>query len=176
MRNTLLKQFVLLFWNICTLTKGPQILPVSVLLLTLTIIVNTLLDVINLSVIVEAKWSVILILSLSYTGGLIVSLSVIMWIMKYQQRILQTLTALFGSGAIISVFALPFLLMTRTSPDEPSIFSIFILSINIWSLAVTAHIFRHALSISLLLAWVLAFGYFLLGFTVSDFFIPQGIS
>ena len=96
--------------------------------------------------------------------------------MKYQQRILQTLTALFGCGVIISVFALPFLLMVRNSPDEPNIFSVFILAINVWSLVVTANILRHSLSVSMLLAWVLAFGYFLLGFKVTDFFIPQGLS
>lgn len=176
MHNTLLKQFILPFWSICTLRKGPQVLPASSLLLVLVLASNLFMDVINLSIVVEADWVVIFMLSASYSTGLILTMSVLMWIMKYQQRILQTLTALFGSGFIISAFALPFLLMIKNSPDEPNIFSVFILAINIWSLTVTANIFRHALSVSLLLAWVLAFGYFLLGFKVTDFFIPQGIS
>lgn len=176
MRSTLLKQFILPFWSICTLKQGPQVLPVSVLLLVITIAGNLLVDIINLSVVVDAGVPVILLLSGSYSTGLIVSLSALMWVMRYQQRILQTLTALFGTGIIISFCALPFLLMVQVKPDEPSIFSIFILAINVWSLMVTAHIFRHALSVSLLLAWVLAFGYFLLGFKVTDFFIPQGLS
>lgn len=176
MRSTLLIQFVLPFWKICTLTKGPQVLPVSGLLLVLVLIFNLVMDVINLSVVVDADWKDIVMLSASYSLVLIISLSVIMWVMKYQQRLLQTLTALFGSGFVISLFALPFLVMVGHYQDTPNIFSIFILAINIWSLAVTANIFRHALSVSLLLAWVLAFGYFLLGFKVSDLFIPQGIS
>jgi hypothetical protein len=176
MHNTLLKQFILPFWHICTLTKGPQALPVSGLLLALVIIINLFLDVINLSIVVDTNWVVIFMLSGSYSVVLIISLSLLMWIMKYQQRVLQTLTALFGCGVIISALALPFLLMVRTSDDGPNIFSVFILAINVWSLVVTANILRHALSVSMLLAWVLAFGYFLLGFKVTDFFIPQGIS
>ena len=176
MHNRLLKQFILPFWSICTLSKGPQTLPASGLLLLLTLIINLVMDVVNLSVVIEQSWVVILMLSGSYSIGLIISLSALMWIMKYQERILQTLTALFGCGVIISVFALPFLFMVRNSPDEPNIFSVFILAINVWSLVVTANILRHALSVSMLLAWVLAFGYFLLGFKVTDFFIPQGLS
>ncbi len=175
MHNTLLKQFITPFWKICTLTQGPQILPTSALLFIIALISNLIMDIINLSIVVEADWQTILMLSGSYSLGLIVTLAILLWVMRYQQRILQTLTALFGSGVIISTFALPFLLMIKTSPDEPNIFSIFILAINIWSLTVTAHIFRHALSVSLLLAWVLAFGYFLLGFKVTDIFIPQGL-
>lgn len=175
MRSTLPKQFILPFWNICTLSQGPQVLPSSTLLLAIVLVSNLLMDIINLSVVVDAEWTVILMLSASYSAGLIVSLSLLMWVMRYQQRIMQTLTALFGCGVIISMFALPFLLMIKTDSDEPNIFSIFILAINVWSLVITAHIFRHALSITLLLAWVLAFGYFLLGFKVTDFFIPQGL-
>lgn len=176
MHNTLLVQFILPFWKIATLKEGPQILPVSGLLLILVLAVNLVMDLVNLSIVADADQVVLMMLSASYSLALMITLSAIMWVMKYQNRIIQTLTALFGSGFIISLFALPFLVLVGNYGDKPNFFSIFILAINIWSLAVTANIFRHALSVSLLLAWVLAFGYFLLGFRLSDFFIPQGIS
>jgi hypothetical protein len=176
MHNTLLKQIILPFWAICTLQKGPQALPVSGLLLLLTVIFSLIIDMANLYiVVVDPELLTLLTMAGLYSLGLASSLSFLMWLMRYRQRILQTLSALFGTGIIISLCALPFLLMLKTTPDEPSIFSIFILGINIWSLVVTAHILRHALSVSLLMAWVLAFGYFLLGFKITDFFIPQGI-
>jgi hypothetical protein len=112
-------------------------------------------------------------MSLIYVAVLTGSLSLLMWLLRYRQRIIQTLTALLGCGAIISAFAFPLLLIVQRQPEEPSIFGVFILGINIWHLAVSAHILRFALSVSMLMAGVLAFGYFLLGFKITDLFISS---
>lgn len=172
MPNTQIKQFILPFWSICTLQKGPQDLPVSGLLLAVVLLLGFLLDMINLSVALSSE-SLLTLASLAivYVISLVTSLSAVMWIMRYQQRILQTITALLGTGAIISAFAFPVLLILQRNPDEPSIFGLFILAINLWNLAVSAHILRFALSVSMLMAGVLAFGYFLLGFKITSLFI-----
>lgn len=176
MHNTLLKQFILPFWSICTLQKGPQDLPASGLLLTVVFFLGFLLDLVNLSIAVpETPLFTLAIMAIVYVITLISSLSVLMWLMRYQQRVVQTLTALLGTGTMISLFAFPALIMLQHKPDEPSLFGLFILGINLWNLAVSAHILRFALSVSMLMAGVLAFGYFLLGFKITNLFIsPAG--
>lgn len=173
MNITLLKQFFDVFWSVCMLKKGPQDIPSSVLLLVITFLVSALVDILNLSITVPATaFPVLLAMALVYSSVLMASLAIIMWLLKYRQRIVQTLSAIFGTGTIISLVALPLLLMLMQKPDEPSIFSIFVIAIQFWSLAVTAHILRFALSVPMLLAGLLAFGYFLLGYEVVSWFIP----
>ncbi|MGD9389045.1 MAG: hypothetical protein PVG18_01115 [Thioalkalispiraceae bacterium] len=156
------------------LQKGPQDLPASSLLLSVVFLLGLVLDLVNLQIAVpDSSLLTLAIMSLIYVAVLTGSLSLLMWLLRYRQRIIQTLTALLGCGAIISAFAFPLLLIVQRQPEEPSIFGVFILGINIWHLAVSAHILRFALSVSMLMAGVLAFGYFLLGFKITDLFISS---
>lgn len=176
MRNTLLKQVLSPFWSICMLQKGPQDLPASGLLLAVVILLGIVLNLVNLRIVVPGtELPTLVILVIVYALTFVSSLSVLMWLMHYQQRIIQTLTALFGTGIIISLCVLPFQLMVKNTPDEPSIFSIFILALIVWSLVVTAHILRNALSSDLLIAWALTLGYLLLNVIFTNYFIPHGI-
>lgn len=149
-------------------------MPASSLLLSVVFLLGLVLDLVNLQIAVpDSSLLTLAIMSLIYVAVLTGSLSLLMWLLRYRQRIIQTLTALLGCGAIISAFAFPLLLIVQRQPEEPSIFGVFILGINIWHLAVSAHILRFALSVSMLMAGVLAFGYFLLGFKITDLFISS---
>lgn len=60
-------------------------------------------------------------------------------------RLGQTASALFGTGALISLLNLP-IWMTGTTPLPP-VLVILALTALFWSLAVDAHIWRHALAV-----------------------------
>jgi len=110
--------------------------------------------------------SVIVVVCL-HTVFLLGSLSILLTLMGYRARVFQTLTALVGTGIIISLLALPVLLIVSRIASDPGYFGLILLILNI-----TAHILRHALSIGFLLAGLLAFGYFMLSIKLVDVMLP----
>lgn len=63
------------------------------------------------------------------------------------ERWAQTLTALFGTSAILTAVNLP--LVAMVGADEPTAMAALMsLAVFIWSIAVDAHIWRHALNAS----------------------------
>ena len=161
------------FWKICLLQKAPQDVPYSRGLLLLLLLVGFLVDNLNLNIALPeiAIISVIVVVSL-HTVFLLGSLSILLTLMGYRARVFQTLTALIGTGIIISLLALPVLLIVSRIVTDPGYFGLILLILNIWSLLITAHILRHALSIGFLLAGLLAFGYFMLSIKLVDVMLP----
>jgi hypothetical protein len=161
------------FWEICLLQKAPQDIPFSRGLFLLVLVAGFLIDNVNLNIALPevAIASVIMVVSL-HTLFLLGSLSVLLTLMGYRARIFQTLTALIGTGIIISLLALPVLLVVSRIASEPGYFGLILLLLNIWSLLVTAHILRHSLSIGFLLAGLLAFGYFMISIKLVDVMLP----
>jgi hypothetical protein len=58
----------------------------------------------------------------------------------------QTVSALFGTSALLSMLSLPFSLMAGSEPTPPM--ALMLLAVFFWSFAVDAHIWRHALQVS----------------------------
>lgn len=163
------------FWEVCVLQKAPQDIVYSRGLFVLLLLIGFVVDNINLNIALPQVMlpSVLGVVSL-HTLILLGSLSALLMVMGYQARIVQTLTALLGTGIILSLFALPVLLIVGRSANEPGYFGIILLLLNIWSLLITAHILRHALSVGFLLAGLLAFGYFMLSIKIVDVMLPVG--
>lgn len=74
-----------------------------------------------------------------------------------------------GSGLFISLVLLPTLLMLDAAAKS---FIFLILIDSIWRVVVNAHIFRHALSIGLLMAMILSVSYFLFSVMLAEFLLP----
>ena len=74
---------------------------------------------------------------------------------NFQVRLPQTLAALAGTGFIFGLLSI--LILTRVDPDEsqPDL-ALLYLGLFGWSLAVDAHIYRHALSIKMSIGVLLA--------------------
>jgi len=100
------------------------------------------------------------------------SLAALLALMGYTARVVQTLSALLGSGLIISLAAMPLIILSSLSEQLAMALVMLLLMLTIWSLVVTMHIFRHALSINVLLAGLLAFGSYVLSLKVIDWLIP----
>ncbi len=161
------------FWEICLLQKAPQDIPYSRGLFLLLLLAGFLIDNLNLNIALpEVAVTLVIMVVSVHTAFLLGSLSALLTLMGYRARIYQTLTALIGTGIIISLLALPVLLIVSRVASEPGYFGLILLLLNIWSLLVMAHILRHALSIGFLLAGLLAFGYFMISIKLVDIMLP----
>lgn len=95
-----------------------------------------------------------------------------MMLMGYAARIVQTLVALLGTDIIITLLATPVVLAKNNASELSGYFEIILLLLIIWSLVIMAHILRHALSVTFLLAGLFAFGYFILSIKLVNFLLP----
>ena len=162
-----------LFWDICRLKTGPQTLPKGSYLLGAAVIAAIIVDSFSSSILIPGMTGIdIVVIVAGYNIILLFAVSLILKIIGYQARIIQTLTAIAGSGLIISLVLLPGLIMTDLLQEQVKSFAIFILLDNIWRIAVDAHIFRHALGIGMLMAMILSVSYLLFGMLVAEYLLP----
>ncbi|MCP5202401.1 MAG: hypothetical protein H6977_20585 [Gammaproteobacteria bacterium] len=139
------------FWGVCIFRLGPQDLPRSGLLLALAALANLVLGVIiNQRQLPLGAAILVALLEFGVLTGLTALLTLAF---RYPRRLVQTLTALFGSGAVIGSLALLMLLVLR---DIPQILRV---GIFLWNLLVMAHILRHALQVHMAAGFVIAIGY-----------------
>jgi hypothetical protein len=82
----------------------------------------------------------------------------------FSARLMQTLSALFGSGLVISLIGIPLLAMVTGDAEgsDQSLARNLNLALLLWSLAVISLIFKRAFEISTIAAGFLAFNYFFL--------------
>jgi len=140
------------FFQICLLRRGPQDLPVSAELFCLVLLAYT-----AVSTLLSLPTNTLV---LAVTSGLIEAslLLLISWLFLYLRslpgRLLQTATALAGTGFIFSLFALPLFywgVYFTSDPVVETLISLLVLALMLWNIAVMTHILRHALSSSLIL-------------------------
>lgn len=149
------------YWAICLLKGGPQDLPASKFLAIATSIVYTVLSVIfNLDRLAFPTAFAAGVVDFALMAGLSYLL---LWVRLLSDRWLQTITALVGSGIILTLFALGIeyglLAMAPESPDPTMpasagslLFGLLGLAQIVWSAVIITHILRHALSTNILLA------------------------
>ena len=87
---------------------------------------------------------------------------------NHENRWTQTVTALAGSGMILTLFAIP-VSFGLTGPQQDagySLFAFMLLFLFIWSISVHAFIFKHAFTLSFAAGVAFAFFYNLLSFMI----------
>jgi len=165
------QQLVKLFWEICLLRKGPQDVPAAHILFWLLLVVGLVVDLIIAVNFIDFQQALLVVLA-----NTVVLFGVVMLLLRmlgYASRIVQTLTTLIGTGLVFSFIRLPVMFVVKLAPQNVGMFGFVEVIILVWSLVVIAHILRHALSIQLSLAGALAFGYFMLSYQLVNYFIPQ---
>lgn len=166
-----MQQLAKLFWEICLLKKGPQDVPAAQVLFWILLLAGLLLDIIIALSFVNLQQAVLVVIANTLVlFGVVILLLVIM---GYANRIIQTLSTLIGTGLVFSLLRLPVMLIVKLAPQNASMFGFIEIILLVWSLIVIAHILRYALSIQLFLAGALAFGYFMLSYQLVSYFIPQ---
>lgn len=158
-----------LFLDICLFRKGPQDVPASTALLWLCLIGYGLSGLAVLlagskpaSALLETVVDILLLAGLCY--GLLN-------LAHHRARFVPTLTALAGTGALLTVAAFPLVIWIdqESARQEPGALSVLLFfGLVGWSLAVTAHVLRHALSVSRTLGMLYATGYFVISIVVRD--------
>lgn len=156
------------FIQICLLRQGPQDLPTSGILLAIALTAHTVMSIVWSKVSLNAVSA--LLSGLLDTALLVVLTGTLLYVQRRGTRVIQTLTALAGSGSIITFLALPvsgWLQGADQSAGEGGFAVLLLLILMGWSLAVVAHIFRNALSIPYFFALVLAAVFY--GISISVF-------
>ncbi len=148
--------------QILLLRQGPQDLPPgpSVLLATLTLYLLTASLSISLG---DGGGSPTLLLLLA-TGLPMVLVWIVLRLKSRVSRWEQTLSALYGTSALLSLLSLPLNLQAGTEPAPPVV--LLSLLIFLWSFAVDAHIWRHALETSFAAGLAVAMILFMISFGI----------
>lgn len=161
--QTLVRPFV----EICVFRRGPQALPDSIFLLAIALVAHTVMSIL-LSAVTLDVWNAFLA---GITDTLLVSALTgsLLYLHRLKARIVQTITAMTGTGAIITLVAIPlftWLHGAQQSGAGSPIAALLVLGLIAWSLGVSGHILRHALSIPYILGIVIAFAFFWISHTV----------
>ncbi len=163
---------LILFWRICRLQKGPEDVPASTALFVLLLLLSLFLDFVSTRLgLPDVRAFEILLIVIIANASILVLTAVLLQLLGYLQRVLQTLSALLGASIFITVLATPVLFGLQTRMDDPGGWGTMLLLLELWHLVITAHILRRALSVSLLLGLMLATGYKLLGYQIVGLFV-----
>lgn len=143
------------FLGICSLRLAPQDLPPSSALLALTTFSYFSLSAIGYGL--QTSIAHPLFKAALEIAVLFAATFLLLFMMSYGRRLLQTLTALMGCGTIITAAGLMSIMVARALPQALglALFSAIILV----NLLVTAHILRHAVSTWFMVGLLFAFGY-----------------
>ena len=154
-----------IFFDICLLRANPQDLPDSDTLVLAALAAYGLADVIG-------------VLDIASVGGAVLAAAVdtlllvlathlaLRW-RRLENRVPQTLSALAGCGALISLLAWVFAGLVQTHFPAEWVWAPFLL----WYTLVFGHILRHALSISLVVGVTVSVLYLVLSMGVTGLFI-----
>ncbi|MEO5703297.1 MAG: hypothetical protein ABIQ54_05380 [Gammaproteobacteria bacterium] len=151
-----------IFIAICMLRAKPDDVPSSATLLGTTLAAYLLVNLALASASLPLNKA--LLYALADTLVLCVLTHTLLLLRRLPARLTQTLTALAGTGALFGLVALPFAQLSELSP--------ILFSLLIWSVAVTAHILRHALSVSFMMGVLASFGYLFVALMVTAALFP----
>ncbi len=157
------KVIILSFFKLCRFHLKPQDLPVSTVLLSLTLLFYTFTSVVLSLAHVSLPQA--MLSSLVETLLLVALVSSLLFITHHFGRIIQTLTALAGADSVLGILSGPpmfWLHSASLNHSDMTIPLLLLLALIIWSLVVYAHILRHALEVSLFTSFVLSLMIFIL--------------
>ncbi|HHW76176.1 MAG TPA: hypothetical protein GX399_03950 [Xanthomonadaceae bacterium] len=162
-----------LFLDICLLRKGPQDVPASVPLVKMCLLAYGLsgLLVLLLSTPVPVALLQILLDIVLLSGLLYLALT----LRRHPKRFEQTLSALTGTGTLMGLLALPLMtwIVRQQAGGDTALPSLLLLVLMVWSIAIMAHILRHALDTSIWVGALYALGYTFLSWTLTGWIGPQ---
>ena len=161
--QTIVRPFV----EICLLRRAPQDLPDSIFLLAIMLVAHTVTSILLNAVVLEG-WNALLA-GVADTVLVSVLTASILYLHSFAARIVQTLTAMTGTGAVISLVAIPLFAWhagAQQAGSPSALATLLVFAVVAWSLAVSGHILRHALSVPYFLGIVVAVAFYGISYTV----------
>lgn len=163
-------EVIKLFFGICIFRKAPQDIPYSLLLLQFAALVYVGIGLLLLLLSAGLLESLLhLLVEILMVAGFSWAL---LTISGMSERYIQTLTALLGTDAVISLLALP-VMSSMITPQGSALAIPLLMVMMVWQLLVSAHIFRHALSRSFSFGLAVAFLYFFVSYRTMAMLFPQ---
>ncbi|MDH5183564.1 MAG: hypothetical protein OEX12_06685 [Gammaproteobacteria bacterium] len=143
------------FWFICVLRDGPQSLPQGKTLLhwmiVLHLLFGTLYSLPDTSLFKSLHQELALLL---FNLGFV---RVVLMLNKHPERFVQSATALLGADVLISGTGLVLYVVLIQGLGLQALSDTVNILLMLWSIIVTAHVFRHALDTSFALGLLLTF-------------------
>jgi hypothetical protein len=128
----------------------------------------------------SSVWNVALAMTLMDTLVMVAFTWVVLLLAGRSARLVQTLTALAGTGALLGLVGLPLVLQAASAhqaADGPSASTVIgWLTLLAWSIAVQAHIFRHALSTRYGIGLIVAGLHTVLAINLLEAFFPRVVA
>lgn len=144
-----LKNIVVQFFQVATFRTAPQDLPASDPVLYLAIGLSLFVGLLRYSILGAGYYSIFRVVLELIVPGVLIYLLLLFY--KLPGRFGQTFAAVCGSSSIIYAFALPvlpaFFVASEASPNLLAVY--LIIGIDVWSVAVLAFIFKHAVNCGL---------------------------
>ena len=157
---------------IALLRRGPQTLPASSFLLYLLLAAHwgtgVLLGLFSLSP------AMALLAALAGTLIMVALVHGLLLMHWLHSRVTQTLSALAGCEVLIGLLGVPLTALFYAGGGMAELAVLLSLLLLVWNLAVAAHIFRHALSVSMGIGVLFAIGYILISMSLSGLIGPAG--
>ncbi|RUQ29003.1 MAG: hypothetical protein EKK68_13305 [Candidatus Competibacteraceae bacterium] len=163
-----------LFLDICLFRKGPQDTPASLALLKMCLAAYGLTSLLALLIGTSALVALLqTLVDLALLSGL---LYLALRLYRHPRRFEQTLSALTGVGALISVLALPLLFWIggQSPGGNVELPALLLLALMVWSIAVMAHILRHALNVPMWVGALYALSYTFLSWQLTGWVGSSG--
>jgi hypothetical protein len=161
-----------LFLDICLLRKGPQDVPASKALVKMCLLAYGFSGLLVLLTEAPAPVALLqILLDMVLLAGL---LYLGLTLSRHPKRFEQALSALTGTGSLIGLLALPLAIWIQGQrPDgDIALPSTLMFALMVWSIAIIAHILRHAFETSIWLGALYALGYTFLYWTLAGWIAP----
>ena len=171
------KVLFLAFFDICRLRKGPQDIPESRNLLALGLVLYAICSCVLMSL--SESFEIAALAAVLEVALLMIFTQALLQLKGKTSRWTQTVTALSGTGVILSLIAIPLYLMIGVGSTEEinadagqGIGLMLLAFLACWNIAVMGHILRNALDINFAMAIFLSVFYILIIFNFTAAVMP----
>ena len=158
---------------ILLLRAGPQHLPYSLSLFAILTLLYLASGVLVLTTAMSSAQAVanmvldvVVLLAFSYFC---------LSLLKYKARFVQMVSALAGIGIVCHLLAWPLFMQLQDMQEQEQgvkIAALLMLLLISWQVLVFAHVFRHAMKMSMMRALALSFGYLFLSMAAAEIIFP----
>lgn len=170
------KPLLSLFINICLLRAKPQDVPASNTLMLLVMVIAVVSGMFGAGSLQGGVVAALMVGLLDVSLTLIL-LRLFLTMLGLSSRLMQTATALFGTGVILNLLSLPLLWLINTSEEHSanqSLGGLLYLLLLGWSLVIMGHILRHSFKLHFSVGLLMAIGYFMLVNSLAQMLLPAG--
>jgi len=162
------------FMDICRLRRRPQDIPESSTLFFVCLAAYLVVSV--LLVLLSMPLEQAVMITLLEVSLLMLFIYILLRLTHKARRWPQTMTAVFGTGIIISLFSIPlYYLGGRGDPQAlmQNWSVLLLLGLIIWNIVVMAHILKHALQIRMIAGVMIMLGYIWLFSSLIVLLLPK---